>query len=71
MAVTEKDVQLNTVVLLIEENRPPLSWALGRIVKLHFSKDGKVRSVDVRTQKGTYTRPIVKLAPLPLANEEI
>ena len=41
-------------------------WPLGRIISAHPGPDGRVRVATVRTSTGEYTRPIVKLAHLPL-----
>ena len=43
-------------MILKEENTHP-----GRIENLHFGQDGKSRVVTVKTQNGTYIRPISKL----------
>ncbi|KAF0766842.1 Integrase catalytic domain-containing protein, partial [Aphis craccivora] len=42
------------------------SWKLGRIQQIHPGVDGVVRIATVRTEHGTLTRPIVKLAILPV-----
>lgn len=63
---TQKDLKMNTMVLLIEDNLPPLQWVVGRIIEVVKSpSDGHIRTVIVKTAKGTYKRPITKLAPMP------
>ena len=53
---------IGDIVLLRDEPLVPrLQWPLARVVKLHPGIDGNVRSVDVRTSKGTVCRPIKKL----------
>ena len=59
------NIQLNTLVLIKNEQKPPLEWALGRVVTLHPGNDGVVRVVTLKTQHGTLQRPVVKLCPLP------
>ena len=54
-----------TIVLIIDDNAPPLAWLLGKVEKVYPGKDGVIRVADVRTKKALYTRPIVKLCPLP------
>ncbi|KAL0810543.1 hypothetical protein ABMA28_010663 [Loxostege sticticalis] len=54
-----------TVVVVIDDNAPPLSWPLAIVEKVHPSKDGVVRVVTVRNARGTYLRPVVRLCPLP------
>lgn len=47
-------------------NCPPPTWRLGRMTALHPGSDQVVRVVRVRTQDGTFKRPIVKLVKLPI-----
>jgi hypothetical protein len=54
-----------TVVVIIVDNAPTLSWPLAVVERIHPSKDGIIRVVTVRTSRGTYTRPVVRLCPLP------
>ncbi|CAG9133315.1 unnamed protein product [Plutella xylostella] len=54
-----------TVVVIIDDNAPPLSWPLAIVDKVHPSRDGVTRVVTVRTARGTYARPVVRLCPLP------
>ena len=48
-------------MLLKDENLPLQKWALGRIIKLYFGEDKRVRVVEVKTQSGVYKRPISKI----------
>ncbi|XP_045498281.1 uncharacterized protein LOC123696254 [Colias croceus] len=54
-----------TVVVVINDNAPPLTWPLAVVEKVHPSKDDIARVCTVRTAKGTYLRPVVRLCPLP------
>lgn len=45
---------------------PPSTWRLGRLTALHPGSDRVVRVVTIRTQDGTFKRPIVKLVKLPI-----
>ena len=65
----ENQPKLGEIVVLQEENLPPLSWSLGLIEQLHPGEDGIVRVVSVRTSKGFYKRPISKVCKLPIDNE--
>nr|CAI5825630.1 unnamed protein product [Callosobruchus analis] len=49
------------VVLLREENSPPLHWPLGVIQEVFPGKDGCIRNVAVKTSKGIFSRPAVKV----------
>ena len=59
-----RDYQVGDIVCLREEPMAPTRWPLARIIKVHPGQDGKVRVVTVRTSKGVYNRPVVKLVPL-------
>lgn len=59
-------IQRNQLVLLRDENTPPMSWPTGRIVDLHPGVDGVIRVVTVQTATGQYTRPVSKISLLPI-----
>ena len=59
------DFQIDDLVIVKEDNLPPNTWRLGRVIQLHNGPDNRVRVVDIRTQKGTIRRPIAKLIRLP------
>lgn len=59
---------LGAVVLLKEENTPPLLWPLGRIEETHPGRDGLVRVVTVLTQKGVVKRALVEVSLLPISD---
>lgn len=60
--VERRNFQVGDMVILKEDNIPPMRWKLGRIQEVLPGKDNLVRSVIVRTVSGVYKRPIVKLA---------
>ncbi|XP_049872845.1 uncharacterized protein LOC126371560 [Pectinophora gossypiella] len=60
------DLQLNTLVLIKEDNWPPLKWRMGRITRLYPGKDGVSRVADIRTASGVIQRAFSKICPLPL-----
>jgi hypothetical protein len=64
------NVGIGDLVLVKEENLPPLKWRMGRVVTVHPGKDGLVRVVTVKTAMGEFQRPVVKLCPL-LAKDEL
>ncbi|XP_041630638.1 uncharacterized protein [Drosophila kikkawai] len=61
-----QDIAMDTLVVLKEPNQPPSKWLLGRVVEVHPGQDQRVRVVTVKTARGTYKRPITKIAVLPL-----
>uniref|UniRef100_A0A8D8TJ91 Integrase catalytic domain-containing protein n=1 Tax=Cacopsylla melanoneura TaxID=428564 RepID=A0A8D8TJ91_9HEMI len=53
------------VVLIKQDNVPPLHWSLARIIETYPGADGIARVALVKTQKGELKRPVNKLCPLP------
>lgn len=60
--IEKRNFKIGDLVILKEDNTPPLKWKLGRIQKVLPGKDNLVRSVIIRTSTGVYKRPIVKMA---------
>nr|CAI5832935.1 unnamed protein product [Callosobruchus analis] len=52
------------LVLLKEDNQPPLEWRLGRIIQEFPGSDGVTRVVLVHTNFGDFKRSVHKLCPL-------
>jgi len=60
------NLAVGDMVIVEAPNRPPSEWRLGRVTEVHPGQDKIVRVVTVRTQDGTYKRPVVKLVRLPV-----
>ncbi|XP_055590649.1 uncharacterized protein LOC129742731 [Uranotaenia lowii] len=60
-------IKENQLVLLKEDNTPPMHWPTARIIQTHPGSDGVVRVVTLRTAKGSCTRPVSKICLLPIA----
>ena len=60
------NIEPGAVVLIKEDNVPRLEWPLGIVEKVFPGKDGRVRSVSLRTRKGIVERPIQLLYDLEL-----
>ncbi|XP_022160979.1 uncharacterized protein LOC111027070 [Myzus persicae] len=58
-------LKVGSVVLLKDENLPPLRWRMGRVSKVTREKDDVVRVAEVQTAGGTVSRAVRKLCPLP------
>jgi hypothetical protein len=58
----QPDLQPGMLVLLREDNLPPMSWKLAIISETFPGPDGHVRVVTVKTSSGQFKRPIHKLA---------
>lgn len=59
------NVKIGTVVLIHQDDVPPLRWPLGIVQEVYPGKDGRVRVALIKTASSTFKRPIVKLCPLP------
>lgn len=68
--VPGRSFQLGDLVLIKEQNAPPLHWRMGRIAKLFPGSDGISRVADVATTTGTYRRGVAYLCPLLDETEE-
>jgi hypothetical protein len=55
------NVDVGALVVLIEDNLPPLQWRLGRVAHVHPRSDGVVRVVSLKMVSGTYKRAVKKL----------
>ena len=55
-----------TMVIVREDDLPPLKWRLGRITELHPGQDSVTRVVSVRVGKSVLKRLITKICILPL-----
>lgn len=62
---SEHNLEIGHLVLVKEDNLPPLEWCLARIIDVMPGPDKRVRVVKIRTNKGEFVRPITKLCPLP------
>lgn len=62
--VPNRPLQAGDLVLIKEENTPPMSWKLGRIQCLFPGKDGVARVAEIKTASGTYRRGVKYLCPL-------
>jgi len=59
-------VKKGDLVLIREDNQPPLKWNVGRVVQIHPGSDKVTRVVSITTPGGKIMkRPVVKLCPLP------
>lgn len=59
-------LQPGKLVILREDNIPPMLWPLGRIVAVHPGTDGIVRAATVKTLRGDMERPANRLCLLPM-----
>lgn len=57
-------MSIGDVVVLHESNMVPTKWPLGKVTKIFSGDDGLVRVVEVKTQSGTFRRPVNKVTIL-------
>lgn len=60
------DIKVGQMVIIKEDNAPPLQWTMGRISKTFPSQDGLIRVVMVKTATNEYKRCIQKWCLLPI-----
>ena len=51
-------------------NLAPTKWPLAHVTQVHPGEDGVVRVATIRTPKGIYKRPVTKLVPLFVEEED-
>ncbi|XP_058811044.1 uncharacterized protein LOC131675935 [Topomyia yanbarensis] len=59
-------IEVGKLVVIQDDNLPPMRWRMGRIHKLHPGDDQVVRVDTVITAGGMLTRLVEKLSILPL-----
>lgn len=62
----ESLLKVGSLVVIKEENLPPLKWRLGRVAAIHPGPDGVVRVASLRTANGEVKRAVTKLCVLPV-----
>lgn len=60
------DIILGSLVLIKEDNLPPLKWRLGRVTRVFPGADGVSRVAEVETSMGPIRRPFSKICSLPV-----
>nr|XP_044248544.1 uncharacterized protein LOC123002442 [Drosophila takahashii] len=67
--VETSNIKVGSIVLLKEDNVPPLRWQLGRIEEVIPGGDGVIRVAMVRVATSLIKRAVAKLAVLPIDSE--
>uniref|UniRef100_A0A1B0C8T1 Integrase catalytic domain-containing protein n=1 Tax=Lutzomyia longipalpis TaxID=7200 RepID=A0A1B0C8T1_LUTLO len=60
---------IGDMVLVKEDNLPPMKWMIGRVIAVSPGEDARVRVADVRTSTGVYRRAVAKLCLLPIERD--
>jgi len=58
-------LRVGTVVIMRDDNLPPLHWKLGRVKEVHVGSDGVIRVATISTSSGQFKRAVRLLCPLP------
>ncbi|XP_067205357.1 uncharacterized protein [Linepithema humile] len=61
-----EQLEVGQLVLCREEGLPPLNWTLDRVQEICPGDDHIVRTAIIKTAKGSFKRPAVKLSILPV-----
>lgn len=64
------NVEVGKLVVIRDENLPPMKWRMGRIVQLHPGDDGIVRVVTLKTATGLMKRAVERLCLLPTPDDD-
>ncbi|XP_073789840.1 uncharacterized protein [Danio rerio] len=60
-----KELAVGQVVLVIDPQLPRSHWPVGTVTEALPGADGRIRVVRIKVKDKTYTRPVVRLIPLP------
>ncbi|GBM30072.1 hypothetical protein AVEN_89888-1 [Araneus ventricosus] len=66
-----REPQIGEVVLIGDDSKKRLNWPLAIIMEVLSGRDGKVRTVKVKTQFGVTTRPVQRIYPLELSVNQV
>ena len=59
------------MLIVKEDNLPPMKWRLSRITQLHPGRDDVTRVVSIRVADSIIKRPVNKICILPMDEEPI
>ncbi|XP_049869877.1 uncharacterized protein LOC126369487 [Pectinophora gossypiella] len=60
-------VSVDSIVVICDDNSPPLQWRLARVHAVHPGSDGITRVVTLQVGSNFIKRPVVKICPLPIS----
>ncbi|GFW48562.1 integrase catalytic domain-containing protein [Trichonephila clavipes] len=64
------EVWLGEIVLIGDDIKKRMHWPLAKVIRLIPGKDGKIRTVELKTRTGTMLRPIQRVYPLEVQSTE-
>ncbi|GBM08755.1 hypothetical protein AVEN_149072-1 [Araneus ventricosus] len=65
-----RNPQVGEIVLVGDDNKKRLFWVLAKIIELIPGRDGKIRTVKLKTPHGTVLRPIQRIYPLKIYSNQ-
>lgn len=65
-----QNIKIGTLVIIKNDNLPPCSWIMGRVINIHPDNDGTVRVASVQCHKGVFKRAVTRLCPLPIQDND-
>ena len=67
----QRNLAVNDIVLILDENTPRSIWPLGRVIEVYSNRgDGLVRSAKVKTRSTELVRPVDKIVLLESSAED-
>ena len=57
---------MGTLIVMNEDNLPPMNLKLGRIVATHLEQDGIIRTITIQCSSGTYKSSLKQMYPFPV-----
>ncbi|GFV20637.1 integrase catalytic domain-containing protein [Trichonephila clavipes] len=64
------EVRLGEIVLIGDDIKKRMHWPLAKVIRLIPGKDGKIRTVELKTRTRTMLRPIQRVYPLEVHSRE-
>ncbi|GFS70336.1 integrase catalytic domain-containing protein [Trichonephila clavipes] len=64
------EVRLGEIVLIGDDIKKRMHWPLSKVIPLIPGKDGKIRTVELKTRTGTMLRPIQRVYTLEVQSTE-
>lgn len=67
---TGPHLEIGTVVLIRDDNAPPLQWSIGKVLEVTCGSDGHIRVARIQSNKGVLKRGVQYLCPLPFEGNQ-
>ncbi|XP_018358471.1 PREDICTED: uncharacterized protein LOC108758159 [Trachymyrmex cornetzi] len=61
-----QSLETGQLVIIQQSGLAPMQWLMGRVLSVNRSSDNKGRSAQIKTSNGVVTRPLARLAILPV-----